>query len=349
MRIDAGLGRSSSADTPETQTDILEEMKLVSNRVNSVLDKVLSRGSPEVLYMASRHLIKAGGKMLRPYLTFKSCELLGGDVEAVLPSAAAVELLHTFTLIHDDIIDHDEVRRGVPTVHSLWGIPLAIVAGDLLFAKVGDTITGHTNHTRVSPQQILRVLATLNNATVNICEGQVLDMIFPSIEGVSEDDYVTMIGKKTSYLFKAAAEIGGIIGGGSEEEIASLGRFAYAAGLAFQITDDVLGLTSTLQELGKPVGSDLKGGKKILPLIYAISHLTAEERAKIQGLLSGSPRPEEIIWVRNLIDSTGAIQYASTKAREYLAKALSELEMFTENAAKRALVKFSHFLVERRF
>ncbi len=346
---------ATSSDQPspaphhETRTKLLEELKGVSERVNSVLNTALEPTNPKVLYKAARHLTEAGGKMLRPYLVLKSCEVVGGDAETATPAAAAVELLHTFTLIHDDIIDHDEVRRGTPTVHSLWGIPIAIVAGDLLFAKVSTIVTGHVDPTRVSPRRIVRVLGIISDATINICEGQVLDMIYPSMEEVSEKDYMVMIGKKTSYLFKAAAEVGGIIGGGSEAEIASLGRFAYSAGLAFQITDDVLGLTSSLQELGKPVGSDMREGKKTLPIIYALSHTTGEERAKIQGLLKGTPNPEEILQLRDLIASTGAIQYATARARRYLAEALGALEIFPEGEAKRALVGFSRFLVERGF
>jgi geranylgeranyl diphosphate synthase type I len=340
---------SSDRPNPAPQTELLEELKIVSERVRSVITEALEAGSPEILYKATNHLTKAGGKMLRPYLALKSCEIVGGKAEDVIPTAAAMELLHTFTLIHDDIIDRDEVRRGVPTVHSLWGTPIAIVAGDLLFAKVNAIVTSRTDPTRVSPQQIVRVLDTISDATINICEGQILDMLYPSMEGVSEEDYMVMIGKKTSYLFKATAEAGGIIGGGSEAEITSLGRFAYSVGLAFQITDDVLGLTSSLEKLGKPVGSDLREGKKTIPLIYALSHSTAEGRERIQSLLKGTSNPEEILQLRDLIASTGAVKYASAKARGYLEGGLRELEIFPESAAKRALMGFSSFLVERGF
>jgi len=327
----------------------VEELKAVSERVRPMLDKALGRGRPELLYNASSHLTKAGGKMVRPYLVLKSCGAVGGDAEDALASAAAVELLHTFTLIHDDIIDHDEVRRGVPTVHTVWGVPIAIVAGDFLFAKVTSTVISYTDPARVPPARIVRVLGTISGGTIQICEGQVLDMSFPNIEDVSEEDYLLMIGKKTSYLFKVAAEVGGIVGGGSEEEVAALGRFAYNAGLAFQITDDVLGLTSSVEELGKPVGSDLRERKKTLPLIYVLNRSTAEERARIRGLLRDASSPEAVRQLREVISSAGGVEYATAKAGELLAAGLRELDRFPDGEARRALVGFARFLVEREF
>ena len=141
-----------------------------AEKVNRFIEEVVDLESePKTLYKAARHIIDAGGKRLRPYLVLKSCKLVGGKEEDAIPTAAALELLHTFTLLHDDIMDKDEKRRGVPTVHKQWGVPIAIVAGDLLFAKVYEVITKFTDSKHVAPKRVVQVLKEISEATVTIC------------------------------------------------------------------------------------------------------------------------------------------------------------------------------------
>ncbi|MEM3088812.1 MAG: polyprenyl synthetase family protein, partial [Candidatus Bathyarchaeia archaeon] len=149
------------------------QLNEVSRKVNAIIERVMkTEKEPRMLYAAAQHLMKAGGKRLRPFLVLKACELVGGREESALSSAVAVELLHNFTLIHDDIMDRDEKRRGVPTVHTLWGEPLAITAGDLLFAKVFEVILRYSDPKYLSPEKIIQILKTLSIATIAICEGQ---------------------------------------------------------------------------------------------------------------------------------------------------------------------------------
>jgi len=302
----------------------------------------------ETLYEASRHLLRAGGKMLRPYLAFKACEAVGGLGVQAIPAAAALEILHTFTLIHDDIIDRDLVRRGVPSVHARWGEPTAILAGDFLFAKVFQAASKGLRERGVPEATIVNVVETLSEATLRICEGQMLDMEFEGRAIVSEEEYLAMVERKTAYLFKASAEVGALIGGASGETVHLLGEYGRLAGIGFQMVDDVLGLTADEARLGKPVGSDLREGKKTMPIIYALSRANPVEREailKASSLKSGEAVREAL----NLVVKLGGIAYAKSKAKAYVEEALARLQPLPETQAKKDLQTLARILVEREF
>lgn len=327
-------------------SDLPEELRRLSVKVKTLIQGNLSpEGAPVQLYEASRHLTSAGGKMLRPYLAVKTCEAVGGREEDVLPAAAALELLHTFTLIHDDIIDNDQTRRGVPTVHSRWGIPVAILAGDLLFANVYRTVLGGG----LPPERTIRVLSLITEATVKLCEGQMLDITFPNLQEVEEEEYLKMIRWKTSYLFKTAAEVGGVAGGGTEEQIAALGSFADLSGVGFQIVDDVLGLTADERKLGKPVGSDIREGKKTLPVIHALNNASQGQKALIWRAIGGNATQEEILAARDLMVSLGSVEYTKRKARGYVEAAMKRLDVIPASPAKGSLIQLCNLLVSREF
>jgi len=320
-----------------------------ASRVERFIEETLKPGRPEILYEASMHLISAGGKRLRPYLVAKSCEIVGGDPEEAIPFAAALEVLHNFTLVHDDIMDNDDTRRGAPTVHAKWGVPIAIAAGDLLFAKVYEIMTKNAPGD-TGCEKIMLCVEKVTEASISICKGQVLDVSYPSTEGVSEEDYFFMVGGKTSALFRACAEIGAIIGGGSPEQVGALGRFAWDAGIAFQLVDDYLGATAVEEELGKPVGSDLREGKKTLIIIHALSHASPEQRSKILGVLGVEDAPDRAVAEANeLLREMGSFDYALEKAREYAYKAKKSLELFPESSAKRDLLEMVDYFVERNY
>lgn len=346
-----GISSDQSSNNRRVATaEVLDELKKSISKVQEILKKTLdAQGAPEILYQASRHLTLAGGKMLRPFLVLKSCELVGGREEDALPSAAALELLHTFTLIHDDVMDNDAIRRGVPTVHAKWGLPIAIVAGDLLFSKVYEIVLGLTDRKRVSPERVLWILDRLTQATIKVCEGQILDVTFPNLEKVTENDYIVMIAKKTSELFKAAAEIGGLLGGAAPAEVERLGKFAFNAGLGFQITDDLLSLTAEEEDLGKPVGSDLREGKKTLPIIHALQHATGEKRELILKAIKRTLTPVEVSRIREILYSMGSIEYSAVVARKYIQSGIDELQRFPNNETRRVLEQFTQLLVDRKF
>jgi len=318
-------------------------------KVNGFIEDLLRPRRPRVLYEAARHLVEAGGKRLRPYLLLRSCELVGGDADAALPYAAAVEVLHNFTLIHDDIMDNDALRRGVPTVHVRWGIPIAIAGGDLLFAKVYEAIVKHSAG-KLPCSGVKACIERVSDAAIAICEGQVLDISFPRLSDVSEEDYFLMVGGKTAALFKACAEVGAIVGGGSPEEVERLGGYGWNAGIAFQLVDDYLGATSDEKTLGKPVGSDLREGKKTLIIIHALKHASPEEREKIERVLGiENASPSDLEAADELLRSLGSLDYALERAGGYAEEARRMLNSFPDAEAKRDLLDLIDYFMERTY
>jgi geranylgeranyl diphosphate synthase type I len=336
--------------TLSLEASIRRKLQLSAVKVDGFIDKLLVPNKPEEVYHAAHHLIKAGGKRLRPYLVLKTCELMGGDPELALPYAAAVEMFHTFTLVHDDIMDNDNLRRGSPTVHTKWGIPLAIVSGDLLFAKVYSAMLEPGKSGKMSKERVLSCLESLTNAAVILSEGQALDTLQSNVRDVSEEDYIHMVGGKTSSLFRTCAEVGCIVGGGSEEEVTRLGSFAWDAGIAFQIVDDILGVTADEATLGKPVGSDVREGKKTLITIKALEDASPEERRTLEKAL-GVPEASmsDIDEAIEVLASTGAIAYAEKVAAEYTEKAMAAIAVFPDSEAKRELVELVEYFTRRSY
>jgi geranylgeranyl diphosphate synthase type I len=320
-----------------------------AEKVNRFIEKVVNpEDEPEVLYKAARHIVDAGGKRLRPYMVLKCCKLVGGREEDAIPTAAALELLHTFTLIHDDIMDNDPKRRGVPTVHTKWGMPIAIVAGDLLFAKVYEAITNFTDPKHVAPKRILEVLKEVTEATITICEGQTRDMMFEDKETVSEEEYFEMIQGKTAALFETSARCGGILGGANKKHVKRLGEYGRYSGLAFQVIDDVLGLVADEKVLKKPVGSDIREGKRTLIVVYALEKASESQRKNILETLGNkSASPEKIRETIKLIDSLGSIDHAKQVADKYIKKAKEALADFPATEDREDLLSLSDLIFAR--
>jgi len=303
---------------------ILEFGKSVRPLVDDFLFKLLE-GKPKKLYVAASHLPKAGGKRLRPILLLAITKGVGGDWKKAIPAAAAIELLHNFTLVHDDIMDEDEFRRGVPTVHKLWGEDTAILAGDLLFAKVFEAASKLVDY-GVDHAKVVKIVDILSWASITVAEGQVLDIEFENREEVSEEEYIEMITKKTGALFKASAEIGAIIGGAPSECIAKLGEYGLNLGIAFQIRDDILGLTADEKTLGKPIYSDIREGKKTILVIHALKKLSPEEKKTLLNILGKSEDINELKKAADLIIKSNALEYAEKLAEKYVKIALEKLE-----------------------
>jgi len=321
-----------------------------AKKVNSFIQKIVDlKSEPQLLYRASRQIIDAGGKRLRPFLVLKSCRLVGGREEDAIPTAAALELLHTFTLIHDDIMDQDDKRRGVQTVHTKWGVPIAIVAGDLLFAKVYAAITSYTDTKHVTPKRILQVLKEISEATITLCEGQTRDMMFESKETVSEEEYFEMIKGKTAALFETSARCGGILGGATKKQVKRLGMFGHYSGIAFQVIDDVLGLTADEKVLKKPVGNDIREGKRTLMVVYALEKASKSQRKRILETLGNKDAsPEKIQETIELIDSLGAISYAKQLAEKYIERAKKALASFPASEDREDLISLSDLIFARQ-
>ena len=303
---------------------LMKYAKRVKNELDELILKTLI-GKPKELYEASAHLLKAGGKRLRPILLLAVAKGYGLEEFKAMPAAAAIELLHNFTLVHDDIMDRDTFRRNVPTVHSIWGEALAILAGDLLFSKAFEVLLMLEDR-GINHELIVKAAKKLSWASITVAEGQALDMEFEKRFDVTEEEYFIMIEKKTAALFKIAAEIGAIIAGADDEEVYNIGEYARHMGIAFQIRDDILGIIADESKLGKPILSDIREGKRTILVIHTLSKLTNEEKKKFLSILGNrNARMEELKYAAQLIKDSGAIEYAEFKARTYVNKSIEYL------------------------
>lgn len=329
--------------------DVLSYLRDKAELIDEEIDRLIpSDMEPSELAEASRHLVEAGGKRLRPALTITAAEAVGGKASRVLKPAAALELLHTFTLVHDDIMDQDERRRGVRAVHVCWGESTAINAGDALFALVFRTLSESAKSEGLSAEEIISMLETVSRTSLRICEGQALDMKFESQKEVSGSDYLHMVEKKTGALIEASTKIGALLGGGDPEEVESLARYGRLLGIAFQIHDDFLGAVGDQEKVGKPIGSDIRKGKWTFLTVYAYEESSPEDRDTLLEILGKKDATEgEVREVIDIYRRTGAIDQAERRAKELAERAKSELNVISESRAKDFLLKLADFSVER--
>ena len=334
----------------EDFTDLINYAKKIAAETDKVIFEVVS-GEPRFLYDASLHLVKAGGKRLRPLATVLGGRLFGLKEEIGVRAGAAVEILHNFTLVHDDIMDKDDFRRGVPTVHKLWGENIAILAGDLLFAKAFEALLKLSDY-NVGHKAIVKAIKELCWASVTVAEGQALDLSLSRLESVTLNNYVEMVYKKTAALFKASLCIGAILAGAPDEELGKLANYAINVGIAFQIRDDELGLVADERKLGKPVYSDLREGKKTVLVIYALSRASKDERDFLLSVLGNEKATkDELKQAADIILSLGALDYSNKLASEYLKKGLEALDSINEvdSEAKVLLRKLALFVTKRQY
>jgi geranylgeranyl diphosphate synthase type I len=324
--------------------DLQNELTERAEMFNTYWQRYLQIKKPTVLYEASQYLPSAGGKRIRPFLTMVSCESLIGDAQKALPFAAGVELMHNFTLVHDDIMDHSLLRRNLPAVHVKFGEPAAILAGDLLFAKSFEAILG----TFVDFSMFKQLQQDFINCVIAICEGQQLDIEFEQRKIVTEQEYLNMISKKTGALFELSAKAGGLIGGGNPQEVAALQTYGMAMGLAFQIWDDYLDMSSTTTTLGKDIGNDIRNGKKTLIAVHCLSHATGKEKKLLNNIFGNRSASEhDVTKVYNLFRDFGSVEYAQQRALHYVNQAKDAITLLKQSDAKELLYQLINYTIQR--
>lgn len=324
--------------------NIKNEMEEKLNLFNRGWEQYLNIGIPPKLYEAARHLPNSGGKRIRPILAITCCESVNGNVENVLPFAAAVELLHNFTLVHDDIMDKSKTRRSHPTVHTIFGEPSAILAGDLLFAKAFEAMLDIP----LEPKIYQRLNADLIQCVIHICEGQQLDIGFEHQKNIEEKQYLDMIKNKTAVLFGLATKGGSLIGGGTPQEITSLYNYGINLGLSFQIWDDYLDISSSQEKLGKDIGNDIRNGKKTLIAVHSLKHAQNHQHDILNTYFGNRNATEEDIKkVFKVFIETKSVDYAKQVAINYNNKAKEELEILPESAAKQFLQELADYAMKR--
>ena len=318
---------------------IEKNAEIVNRYLNSKL-----KGSPKKLYDAAQHLIVHGGKRLRPYMVIRSCQVLNGKISNAMPAASAVEMVHNFTLVHDDIMDNDEVRHGVPTVHKKFGMPIAILAGDVLFSKAYQIIT----ESKVSTVATTKLVSRLAKACVDVCEGQLLDIKMAEEKRIpTQAEYITMIGKKTAALFDVSCAMGAICATNKSKDISNLSLFGRNLGIAFQITDDLIGVMGDPKVTKKPVGNDLREGKKSLPILMAIKLAKGKDKKIILKAFGNSKATKnDLNRAVDIIRSLGIEESVRKQALKYAEKAEKSLSGYS-GSARTDLITLLDFVVKR--
>ncbi|UCE11796.1 MAG: polyprenyl synthetase family protein [Candidatus Thorarchaeota archaeon] len=311
------------SDTPEIQIrsslielldndELKTRMKSIDNAIMSCLME--EEGKPAQLYETAAYLIRAGGKRLRSLLVVLSCEAVEGKIEDALPFAIATEFVQTASLIHDDIIDDDAVRRGVESVHRRFGLRFAILAGDLLVAQALKLVGGNA-----TPDLMVHIA----NGGIRMCEGQAADILMTVDDGdtLSEEDYLHMIERKTVSFMREAARMGAAVGEASDEKRDALIRYAENLGYGFQIRDDILDILGTQRTTGKSVQTDIKLKRYNFPLVHALKTCSNLERELcLRGIADG-----DFDRTLKMIEDTGAVGYAIDIAQHYIEKAKAAL------------------------
>jgi geranylgeranyl diphosphate synthase type I len=290
-----------------------------------------------------------GGKLFRPALCLLCCEAVDGDWRRALPAAAALELLHNFTLIHDDVEDASPQRHGRESLWSLWGEAQAINVGDGMFALAHVALL-RLRELDHPAERVLQVAQTLDEATLRLCEGQHRDLAYAQEREISRADYLAMVDGKTAALLAASSSIGALLGGAAAEAIDALHEFGRRMGLAFQIRDDVLGVWGDVKETGKPTGDDLRSGKKSYPVVVALERASPEEREALRTLLADSELDDDDVQrACSLLERLGAREESERAAHEHAEAAIASLDgVSLRPQQRRELERLARFAAQRR-
>jgi geranylgeranyl diphosphate synthase type I len=346
----------------------MEDIKETISKIKPLIDKKIEehlprKGTPQVLFDGCWKYLDYGGKRFRPALIAISCEALGGRIEDTIPAGAALEIAHTFLLIHDDIEDYSEIRRGNPCLHMTYGIPHAVNMGDYLFFKVYETLlSGQKIWDSDKTMKILQLMTEMFKITG---EGQAME-IEQRNRDLSEATmkwYETMSLSKTGYYSGGTpCAIGGVIAGGTEKQIESLKNFGFSVGIAFQIQDDILNVTMSEEEVklapgtstggyGKDFAGDLKEGKRTLILVHAYQNASKDEKNRMRQLIGKIDitlnEKKDII---EIVNKLGSIDYAKKYARKIMEDAVKKIKLkIPATEGRRKLESIARFLIERNF
>lgn len=298
------------------------------------------RSKVPIIAAIGEHLLFSGGKRLRPILLLLSAKACGYRGEAHISLASLIEFIHTATLLHDDVVDRAELRRGMESANAKWGNEACVLVGDFLFTKCFSLLVENGN------RKILQVIA---RATTWMAEGELEELIKTNDLSLAEEGYFSIIAGKTAALFSAATQVGAILGEAPEEAEMALANFGMDLGMAFQLVDDNLDYISREEEFGKKIGIDLQEGKITLPLIFTLSRCTEQESALVRKAVASNPITKESFFqVLSLIDKYHGVAYTWEKAKEYVARAKEHLRCFPDSREKEGLLSLADYVLERR-
>jgi len=313
---------------------------IIDEKLNNIIEKNIPRG----IYEPLKYILSGGGKRIRPVLLMFSCEAVGGNYSDTVDAAVSVEMLHNFTLIHDDIMDNADKRRGKETIHKKWDRDVAILSGDALLGLAYNTLL------KTKSDNIRKITQAFTEGIIEVCEGQGFDKEFEIKKNVSLEEYLMMINKKTSQLLVSCVRMGALIGNAIENSIKCLVNYAENIGLAFQIQDDLLDITADETKFGKKIGGDLREGKKTYLLLKALD-VVKEKKDKVilESIITnkGLQNDAEILKVKEIYEKYGIIESAKNEIEKYTSKANEFLNELKNEDKKNSLKWFSDMLLSR--
>ena len=328
----------------ESALQIIEECK---SEVEAEIERHLPRtGEPKEFYTPAWDLIDRGGKRFRPALALLASEAVGGRREEARGAAAAVELLHNMTLVHDDIEDQSELRRGKPCLYITYGTPTAVNVGDAMLIKVFEI----ANQSEISLDRRNRLVSQIAKRAYEITWGQAYEFSMWNRIEVTEDEVIRLLKNKTGALTGLSTEAGTIAGGGAEEQIRLLGEFGETIGIGFQIIDDVLNVSGDVNEYGKEIGGDIREGKKTILVAHLLKSAAAKDRTLFTRILGKKNLTKtKIRKAIELFEKYDSIGYAKTRAETYLNSALETLKKLPPSESREHLASIAKFLIYRTY
>lgn len=313
--------------------------------VNRQIQKYLPRtGQPVTLHQPMWELLDRGGKRFRPALTLLFCEAVGGQARKTLPAAAGVEILHNMTLIHDDIEDQSELRRGKPCIHIMFGLPAAINSGDAMLIKVFEAAADGP----LSAPTKNRLIKRFAERAFQITRGQALEFELNKREDFTDGDVIEVLGNKTSALVALACEVGAIVGGATKSQLAAATKFGESTGVGFQIVDDLLNVVGDVRKYGKEIGGDIREGKRTIMAAHLVKSASVEDKARFMAML-GKPTItlEEISQAIEMYKRYRSLDYAKKIADRYIEEGVRALKKLPKSNARQMLETLARFMVQR--
>ncbi len=320
--------------------DLDDIFKQYEADLGSTEDRIrdLFRSSASTISLIGNHILDGGGKRLRPLILLLSAEIAGFRGDARLTLAAIVESIHTASLLHDDVVDGADIRRGKIPAHKVWGNQVVILVGDFLYS----------NALRLAVQQkSQRIMEALSDATTRMTEGELLQLSRTGDPGITEDEYMAIISAKTAALISAACRIGAILGSLPEEKECALATYGKNVGMAFQMTDDILDYVADEGSLGKRLGKDLREGKITLPLILLLKTADASEREAVRQIVQSGFTKTGLKRILRLFERYGTIGQSLERARQLIESAKDQLAVFPDSPAKYALSRIADYSLSR--
>lgn len=317
---------------------------LYHSRINDALGRCFDKESPVSLYAPAKYILEGNGKRIRPFLTLLASEAVCGSSENALKVALAVEILHNFTLIHDDIMDQADLRHGRPTVHKQWNINAAILSGDMMIAYAYELAL------QAKSNRHAELIHILNHANITICEGQALDMELEEKQDATIADYLDMISKKTGRLISAALEAGGVAGNATDEQLRNLVIFGEKIGRAFQIQDDYLDIMAEDGKSGKMAGGDVINGKKTYLLLRSLELTSGEEHDLLQSIIVNKGiNAERVAEVKAIYEKCGVLKETAALINQDTEEALTAIATLPHAEGCEYLKGFANMLMKRDF